>query len=376
MARNLITVFARGNQELFHSAFIAWLLDERAPHSLGSAVLQEVLSLLGIPMPNAGYTIKTESCDRNCRFDLLIQSDGVPQLKKGLVFENKTKSLGQHLQLDRYRDQGYEVAALALLPQTLDESSRVRYPVIEYRQIRDIVSGVLARCRADSSPYQFIVEEYIRYLSKILGVFDALGAYCRGEACHDRLITSLSESAADVVATDNDVRTLNYFYYCELEKYLTGHHPELVFGAGSYKEHEETGQNTRWIYEKNMQGPPYIESLVRDFSSGAAPFRLHSALAGIHAEKSFTLAPRIEVWLDPARLLAGDGEATVVGSLLLGSWDERVKRLFREQEPYRTALSRKGPRNDHGEAVSLGDIRFSVMAARLKQLMERIGYFV
>jgi len=376
MARNLITVFARGNQELFHSAFIAWLLDERAPHSLGSSVLEEVLSLLGIPVPNAGYTIKTEACDRNCRFDLLIQADGVPQLKKGLVFENKTKSVGQHLQLDRYRKQGYEVAVLALLPQNLDESSRDQFRVIEYRQIRDIVSGVLARRRADSSPYQFIIEEYIRYLSQVLGVFDTLDAYCRGKASIDNLIKSLSESAADVVATDNDVRTLNYFYYFEFERYLTRHHPELVFGKGNYEDHKKTGQNTRWIYEKNLKGPPYIESLVGDFSSGATRFRLHSALAAIHAEKSFTLAPRIEVWLDPVRLLAGGGEATIVGSLLLGSWDERVKKLFREQEPYRTALSRKGPRNDHGEALSLGDIRFAVMAARMKQVMERVGYFV
>jgi len=31
---NLIEIFARGNQELFHSAFFAWLLDNKAPHNL------------------------------------------------------------------------------------------------------------------------------------------------------------------------------------------------------------------------------------------------------------------------------------------------------------------------------------------------------
>ncbi len=141
MPRNLISAFARGNQELFHSAFLAWLLGKSSPHALGGAVLEGLLSLVGLYLPNQSYTIQTEACDRGCRFDILIQSAESGPLKKGLVIENKTKSLGQHLQLDRYRDQGYQVAALALLPQTLDASTRARYPVIEYRQIRDLVSS-------------------------------------------------------------------------------------------------------------------------------------------------------------------------------------------------------------------------------------------
>ena len=87
------------------------------------------------------------------------------------------------------------------------------------------------------------------------------------------------------------------------------------------------------------------------------------------------MAPRIEVWLDPQSILTGAGESTPVGSLLLGSWDERVKKIFRGQEPYRSALSRKGSRNDHGESILLNDLRFEIMTERVKRMMEKVGIF-
>lgn len=149
----------------------------------------------------------------------------------------------------------------------------------------------------------------------------------------------------------------------------------MVFGTYGYKEQEENGQNTRWIYEKNMQGPPYFEALVRDFSSDAARFRLHDALREVHSVKAFALAPRIEIWLDPQRLQKDADDSTIVGTLLLGSWDDRLKKTFREQEPYRSEFTRKGPRNDHYEPTSIGDIRFATMADRLKSLMEKVGRF-
>jgi hypothetical protein len=384
MAGNLIAVFARGNKELFHSAFLAWLLKESSPHQLGEAVLEGLLSRLGLYVANQDYTIRTEVCDRGCRFDILIESREPGPLKKGLVIENKTKSLGDHRQLDRYRDEGYEVAALALLPQILDDRTQAEYPVIQYRHIRDLVADALAKCRCDSNPYQFFIQEYVRHLTHELGVFDALSRYCHGDGSLDYLTTWMSE-ASDVVVTESDVRTLNYCYYSELEKYLRENRPELVFGTGTIEEYLAGGQNTRWICEKNVQGPPYVEALVWDFSSSATRFRLDDTLREIHAEKAFTLAPRIQVRLDPQHLSNGADESTEVGEMLLGSWadgpnkpkHEPLWELFRDKEPYKSQLARK-PRartNVHAETITLGAIRFAAVADRLKSLMEKVGRF-
>jgi PD-(D/E)XK nuclease superfamily protein len=47
MPDNIIAVLSRGNQELFHSAFIAWLLDRDASHGLGGSFFRGLLPFLG-----------------------------------------------------------------------------------------------------------------------------------------------------------------------------------------------------------------------------------------------------------------------------------------------------------------------------------------
>jgi len=46
MRENLISVLARGNQELFHSAFLAWLLKPTSAHGLGTRFARAVLECL------------------------------------------------------------------------------------------------------------------------------------------------------------------------------------------------------------------------------------------------------------------------------------------------------------------------------------------
>jgi len=76
MATNVFDLFARGNQELFHSAFIAWLLDEHGSHGLGSRFLDQFR--LSLPAQIAGrltgpVAVRTEYRSGGSRFDLLLE---------------------------------------------------------------------------------------------------------------------------------------------------------------------------------------------------------------------------------------------------------------------------------------------------------------
>ena len=75
MSDNIVPIFSRGNQELFHSAFIAWLLDPTASHNLGDSFFQALQSLLrngGAIDFSSGYTVREFSWDSRSRFDILL----------------------------------------------------------------------------------------------------------------------------------------------------------------------------------------------------------------------------------------------------------------------------------------------------------------
>jgi hypothetical protein len=213
MQESIISVFARGNQEMFHSAFLAWLLRSTSSHAFGDGFLRALLSHLPTDLqipPFDRYIVKTEVRDGPCRFDILVQSTETGFPVKGLVFENKVKSFGHHLQLDGYKSRGYEVAVLALLPETLDAGTRARYPVIEYRMIHDL----LRRQSLDqSNHYHFIVTQCADFLDRTVGIFDAIRALGNGELDALAFIERVNRAANETEFSDNDMRTFDYFYY-------------------------------------------------------------------------------------------------------------------------------------------------------------------
>jgi hypothetical protein len=101
-ATNLVEIFNRGNQELFHSAFLAWLMDSRAQHGLGSQFLKGLLSrceMSSLYDADSDYKVLPEYSDGRLRFDILLRPSQPASQRKGLVFENKVKSFGEHPQL-------------------------------------------------------------------------------------------------------------------------------------------------------------------------------------------------------------------------------------------------------------------------------------
>jgi len=376
MTTNVIDLFARGNQELFHSAFIAWLLDEHGSHGLGSRFLGAFTA--NLPAQIAGrltgpLAVRTEYPSGGSRFDVLLEprSASSPSTPfKGLVVENKIKSLGNAVQLDKYLAQGFDVLVLALLPETLDDDAKRNYPFVTYSLVQD----VLQRLALDpTNHYHFLIREYRDFLGKTLSTYDLIARYCNGEIPPAEFREGAEKALSGSVLRDNDIRTYSYYYYYRLAEYIEHSAPDLVFGTRTYSEAERDNENTKWHYEKNMQGPPFMEAILYR-PCDTPPWKLHPAIASIKTSKPIQIAPRIEVWLDLNSIVKADDLDPIVGSLMLGTWSPEVKQTLRTLEPYTSILKRRprADRNFHYEYLPLSDIRFERIVSRIRRALRLI----
>jgi hypothetical protein len=367
---DIISVFTRGNQEMFHSAFLAWLMDKDAPHGIGQIFLQRLLSRfpkISVLEPSTDYEVFTEYRDSHGRYDILVREQNSCG-GKGIVFENKVKSFGSLPQLDRYKEGPYAVAVIALLKETLDpEIEGGEYPVIEYATIRDILGTLLLS--PDDNPYHFIIKEYAAHLGRTLGVFDKLRDFMYGNIQLPAFLADIETPIRETTLTDNDIRTFNYFYYYNFSRYLIGQGQDLVFGSLGYNEAGETKRNTRWISEKNMQGPPYMEALIFTPFEEKQAWRMHPCFEPLYSANRFVLAPRLELWLDLSKMVTAFHYSTEAGRLMLGTWSDDLKQFLSENEPYKTQLKRLGSRNFHHEKLSLEDLPFPKMADRMRSML-------
>jgi hypothetical protein len=369
MSRNIIDIFAKGNQELFHSAFLAWLMIDGESHGLGKRFRSGILSRLPVALGydvNGEYDVHTEFSSGRLRFDIMLRPIGVANERKGLVFENKIKSFGTSLQLEQYKNEGYDVVALALLPETLDDETKQHYPVITYNVIRDILKDASL---LSENPYQFVVGEYRDFLTQTLDCYSAIADYGRDALTPDGFFERLRHAAKDVKFSDNDIRTFDYFYYYALAEFIKQSAPDLAFGVDFY----DRGVNTRWIFAKNMQGPPFMEAII--YHPLQTPgWTLQSPFLQIANSDSLHIAPRLEVWLDPSSLVQKRNASEVVGKLMLGTWTSEFKKSIKELSPYRTTLKPRprAQRNFHCEDVLVSDLPFSRMTERIRAMMQLI----
>jgi hypothetical protein len=374
---NVIDLFARGNQELFHSAFIGWLLDEHGSHGLGSQFLGEFTASL--PAQIAGrltvpLRVRTEYPSGGSRFDVLLEPLS-PSLEtapfKGLVLENKIKSFGNAVQLDKYSAQGFDVLVLALIPETLDDAAKRRYPVVTYSLIHDL----LQRLPLDpTNPYHFLIREYRTFLAHTLSTYELIARYCNSDISQTEFMAGVRTALSGSILRDNDIRTYSYYYYYLLAEYIQCSAPDLAFGTRTYVDAERDNENTQWQFEKNMQGAPFMEAIIYR-PCDTPPWKLQTALASIETSKPIQIAPRIEVWLDLNRIVAAaDGPDPVVGSIMLGTWAPELKQALRTLKPYASTLTPRprADRNFHYESLALSDIAFEKIIARIRRALRLI----
>jgi hypothetical protein len=385
MSKNVIEIFARGNQELFHSAFLAWLMDDQGDHRLGNSFRAELLRRLPPELgydPEANYSVFTEYRAGGHRFDILLKPESDNLGKKGLVLENKIKSLGDYIQPSKYKDSGYDVAILALLSQTIDDQTRRKFSVINYREICNILDSIIP---SESNWHQRLVREYNIFVNAKLTVYEALNDYCNGLTDFTTYAAKVSQIAGNSDLGDNDVRTVCFYYFHTLREHIRLHAPDLCFGSDGYKSAQANNVNTDWLPEKNMQGSPFMEALIfRPFET--QPWMLHANFKAMHEREPIVIAPRIEVWLDPRGLtkwLAANEAGTVAAkaeramglqaTIMLGTWNKEMRAALR-QHPYQEVLTPRpgATRNFHSEVLSMEDLPFARMTSRIREMMTKV----
>lgn len=107
---NLFDAVGIQRQEIRHSRFLAYLLDPRNPHGLGSEFLRAVLAqavstnrppnVSALRVETADLDLSTVYCERD-HFDISVE---IPSLKLLFVIENKIDALESQDQLNKYRD--------------------------------------------------------------------------------------------------------------------------------------------------------------------------------------------------------------------------------------------------------------------------------
>jgi hypothetical protein len=256
-----------------------------------------------------------------------------------------------------------------LLPETLDDDTKRRYQVITYSTIRDVLYELPLR---PDDPHQFLVLQYRKFLDRTLAPYSVINDYCTGAIGPDLFFVQLERAVDGLNFGDNDIRTFVYFYYYGLEQFIKASAPDLAFGTcDTYAEAERENVNMCWAFEKNMQGPPFMETIIRR-PFDMPEWSLHSTFRAIHEKETVLLAPRLEIWLDLPRLATGRNTAEPVGSLMLGTWSSEFKAAVKQLEPYRNILKPRGSRNFHCEPLYVRDLPFSQMAQRIRDMMRLI----
>lgn len=107
---NLFDAVGIQRQEIRHSRFLAYLLDPRNPHGLGSEFLRAVLAqavstnrppnVSALRVETADLDLSTVYCERD-HFDVSVE---IPSLQLLFVIENKIDAIESQDQLNSYRD--------------------------------------------------------------------------------------------------------------------------------------------------------------------------------------------------------------------------------------------------------------------------------
>lgn len=310
--RTIVDILKRGNLELFHSSMVAWLIDSKGEHGKGTSVLAklaETLSRKGWPeleraLANGGGEVRTEEKQGNHRYDIWLE---LPDMKVG--FENKTKTVGNELQLKSLQEDGVIVVALGLCDESFVDTVAKQFPLITYK---DVLAAIKATTDdgVETGAFGTLVEQYTQYLGRELELIELVRnlILCPEEV--DRQF--LAKKVGSPLYGENDRRFWNLIILEQCRRILSK---------------QEMWENTKWEREKNERSGVWLKGLPCDFV-----FRepLHQCKEDFRAKLSF----QAELYVDA--LMAPD--IGVVGMLQLRSEvkDKRNKEFAKQfQEQYK-----------------------------------------
>lgn len=252
--RTIVDLLRRGNQELFHSAMIAWLLDPNAEHGLGNAFLKLFADKLAekgcidlkemvSASASSSVTVRTETRSSRSRYDIELTLED-----KLVVIENKTKSFGDDAQFSAYEENIPRpiLIPLGLCDVSFNRSTRERYKVLTYKDVLFCLSGLLV----PSTDFGVLIRHYRQFLERELRALD-LVLICYGpggDSDSSGVVVNAIEQSA---CTDNDWRFLNLYYLAKFQEYLSSF-PEW--------------RDAQWFADKNMQSGVWLANNKDTFS--------------------------------------------------------------------------------------------------------------
>jgi hypothetical protein len=329
--RTIIDILRKGNQELFHSSIIAWLLDPLAEHGLGTGFLDgfaEVVEQRGNPKMRSALRVasalgvSTETTARKSRYDIVLRIGPTT-----VVIENKTKNLGDEPQFDKYQGDSFVLVGLGLCDISFSAQVRGKYPALTYADVLSILDRLP---RPPASDFAVLLDHYRRFLRRELGLLAEIDLWSEtGDVSHAARSAKIVEGAGTY--TNNDKRFLNLYLLERLRADLL--------------------RNRRWSHcryktDKNMQSGVWLALFEIDREPGV--YRFHEPLAA--ACKQYGVALWFHVELQHGLLVKTDQDKAGVVQLRCSSTADNAKvvEAFRKSRPlqdgerYAAKLSRSG----------------------------------
>ena len=248
--RTIVDILKRGNLELFHSSMVAWLIDSKGEHGKGTSVLAklaETLSRKGWPqleeaLTNGGGKVRTEEKRGNHRYDIWLE---LPDMKVG--FENKTKTVGNELQLQSYQEDGVIVVALGLCDESFVDTVAEQFPLLTYK---DVLAAIKATADngVETDAFSTLVEQYTQYLERELELIELVRNLILCPEKIDRQF--LAEKVNSPLYSENDRRFWNLIILEQCRRILS----EQVMW-----------KNTKWSMEKNEPSGVWLNGRPCDF---------------------------------------------------------------------------------------------------------------
>ena len=304
MTRSIFDIIQSGNLELFHSSMMAWLFDPSGEHGLQNTVISGVANRLR-ELGNPGFhialsqgkpTVSTELRRKRHRYDICVSLDEID-----VVFENKTKTVGNIGQLNQYDAPGVLVVALGLCNESYAVAVRENYPVITYADVLSILDESHIRS-VKSGPYQTLLQQYVQYLRRELNIIDLVRSLIVEPQRINR--KELAEIVNRPMYGENDRRFWNLIVLERCRRIL---------------DKQEMWQDVGWEMNKNDRSGVWLAGDFLPQNQIRAPLQ--------HCAEEFGARVWFHVELRANALLAIDNDETV-GMLQLRAYAERNNRDF------------------------------------------------
>lgn len=364
--RTIIDILRKGNQELFHSSMIAWLLDPQAEHGIGDVFLKgfgDLLaergsgSMLAALRTAPPTSIETEATSYKRRYDIVLHVG-----QTTVVIENKTKSLGGTPQFDKYKDKGTVLVALGLTDISFDRKVQADYPVVTYGDLLRLLDAI----DPPGGDYGVLVRHYRDFLRRELGLLDDVAEWAATASPEvaERMRHTVQTTTG---ITTNDRRFLNW---CFLERFVE-----------KLKEKREW-QSCRFQTDKNMQSGVWLA--LFNPSAPPNPYRFDQGVEEFCSQNSAGLWFHIELW--SGLLAESDGDTAGVLQLKCHSDQKSNNAAIRDAFQAMWQLEEgesfvKAVKNDAdtfyllGRSLSRSQLTYDGLEEQLESFMRRLGEF-